>query len=88
MPRPSHLSWLDYSNYTWRRVQVMKLLTMQLSPTSCLFIPPWSKYTLSLCSSLNVRDQVLHPYRTTSKITVLYILILFLDSRKEAASVV
>jgi polysaccharide pyruvyl transferase WcaK-like protein len=29
--------------------------------------------TLSLCSSLNVRDQVSQPYRTTVKITVLYI---------------
>jgi hypothetical protein len=24
-----HPSWLDHSNYTWRRVQVMKLLIMQ-----------------------------------------------------------
>jgi hypothetical protein len=32
-------------------------------------------YTLSLCSSLNVRDNVSHPYRTTGKIIVLYILI-------------
>jgi hypothetical protein len=39
MPRPSHPSWLDNSNYTWRRVQVMKLLIMQFSPTSCHFIP-------------------------------------------------
>jgi hypothetical protein len=31
--------------------------------------------TLSLCSSLKVRDQVSHPYNTTGKITVLYILI-------------
>jgi hypothetical protein len=30
--------------------------------------------TLSRCSSLNVRDQVSHPHRTTDKITVLYIL--------------
>jgi hypothetical protein len=30
--------------------------------------------TLSLRSSLNVRYQVLHPYRTTGKIIVLYIL--------------
>jgi hypothetical protein len=38
----------------------------------------------SRTSSLNVRDQVSHPYRTTGKITVLYILILiFLDSRRE-----
>jgi hypothetical protein len=29
----------------WRRVQVMKLLTMQFSPTSCLFIPVWFQIT-------------------------------------------
>jgi hypothetical protein len=39
MPRSSHPSLLDYSNYPWRRVQVMKLLIMQLSPTSCHVIP-------------------------------------------------
>jgi hypothetical protein len=31
--------------------------------------------TLNLLSSLNVRNQVSHPYRTEGKITVLYILI-------------
>jgi hypothetical protein len=36
---------------------------------------------LSLCSSLGVRDQVSHPYKTTGKIIVLYTLIfVFLDS--------
>jgi hypothetical protein len=30
--------------------------------------------TLSLCSSLSVRDQVSHPYKTTGKTTVLYTL--------------
>ena len=41
--------------------------------------------TLSLCSSLNVSDQVSHPYTTTGKITVLYILIFtFLGSKSEA----
>jgi hypothetical protein len=40
--------------------------------------------TLSLCSSLNVRDQVSHPYQITSKIIAFYILIfIFLDSRRE-----
>jgi hypothetical protein len=40
--------------------------------------------TLSLCSSLNVWDQVSHPYRTTGIIIVLYSLIfMFLASRWE-----
>jgi hypothetical protein len=39
---------------------------------------------LSLCSSLNIRDQVSHPYRTTGNIIVLYIIILaILDRRRE-----
>jgi hypothetical protein len=38
----------------------------------------------NLCSSVNVRDQVSHPYRSTDKIIVLCILIfMFLDSGKE-----
>jgi hypothetical protein len=41
-------------------------------------------HTLSLCSSLSVRDQVSHPYKTTRKTTVLYTLIfMFLDSNLE-----
>jgi hypothetical protein len=40
--------------------------------------------TLSLCSSLNIRDQVSHPYKMTGKIRVLYILTFkFLDNRWE-----
>jgi hypothetical protein len=38
MPCPSHPPWLDHSNYTWRRVQVMKLLITQFSPTSRHFM--------------------------------------------------
>jgi hypothetical protein len=38
--------------------------------------------TLSLRSSLNVSDQVSHPYKTTGKIIVLYILIYTLLNRK------
>jgi hypothetical protein len=40
--------------------------------------------TLSLCCSLNVRDQVSHPYKTTGRIVVLYTLTFtFLDRRRE-----
>jgi hypothetical protein len=34
MPCPSHLPRFDHSNYTWQRIQVMKLLIKQFSPTS------------------------------------------------------
>lgn len=40
--------------------------------------------TLSLCSSLSVKDHVSHPYKETGKIVVLDILILmFLESKLE-----
>ena len=40
--------------------------------------------TLSLCSSLNVRDQASRPYKTKGKIIVLYIFIfIFLNSKLE-----
>jgi hypothetical protein len=56
-PSPSHPPWLHHSSYAWRKVQVMKLLIMQPSPTSWHFICPRSKYSpqhsLSSCSSLN-----------------------------------
>jgi hypothetical protein len=42
-------SFLTYSNYTWGGVQVMKLLIMQFSRTSCHFIPLWSKYSPNRC---------------------------------------
>jgi hypothetical protein len=38
-----HHPWVDH--YTWWSVQVMKLI-MQLSPTLCHFISPWSECSL------------------------------------------
>jgi hypothetical protein len=35
MPQSSHPPRLNYSNSTWRRVQLMKLFVMQFSPFSC-----------------------------------------------------
>jgi hypothetical protein len=90
LPIPSTLSW--HSNYTWQRVQVRKLLIMHLSTSShysSLFCPnillsTLFSNTLSLCSSLNIRDQDSHPHKTTHKIVVLYILIfMFSGSRQE-----
>jgi hypothetical protein len=40
---------LDHSNYTWRRVQVMKLHITQFSPTSRHFITLRSKLTKYTC---------------------------------------
>jgi hypothetical protein len=70
----------------------MKLSFMQLSGLSGPFTYIWSRLllstlfsnTLSLYCSLNVRDHVSHPYRTTDKIIVFNIPIFaFLDSRRE-----
>jgi hypothetical protein len=36
--KPYHSPWLDHFNHTWQRVQVMELLIMKLSRTSCHFI--------------------------------------------------
>jgi hypothetical protein len=84
MPCPSHPPSLDHSNYTWRRVQVMKLLIVQFpqtTVTSSLFGPnillsTLPSNTLSLCSSLKNWDQDSPPHINTGKIIVFYILIL------------
>ena len=73
----------------------MKFLIVELSllPIHIPFGPkylPWDPVlnTLSLCSSLNVRDHVSQPYSTTGNITVLYILIFkFLERSREDKSV-
>jgi hypothetical protein len=89
MTDPSHPPQVVYSNYTWRSVKSRSssLCNFHHSPiTLSLFGPDillstLFSNTLSLCFSLNVRDQVSHPYRTTGKIIVLYILILELEIR-------
>jgi hypothetical protein len=42
MPCSAHSPWLDNSNYTWRRVPVMKLLMMQLLEHAVKYTP-WKK---------------------------------------------
>jgi hypothetical protein len=74
--------------YTFLNPSICSLL--QPPTTSSLFnqnifISTLFSNTLSLCSFLNIRDQASHQYRTTGKITVLYILIFFpfFDGRQE-----
>jgi hypothetical protein len=86
MPCPSHFLSLIILIILGEAYKLCSFL--QPHVTSSLFGPnilnTLFSNTLSLCSSRNVRDQVLDLYRTTSKVIVLYILILmFLDSRRE-----
>jgi hypothetical protein len=64
---PSHHPRLDNSNYFWRRVEITQLLFTQFSPSCRHFVVLSNLFsnTLSLQSSLNVRDQISLPYGTT-----------------------
>jgi hypothetical protein len=89
---PFHPPWLDQPNYTWRNIQVIKLLITQFFQppiTSSLFGPSillltLLSTTLSLRSSVSVRNEVSHLYRTPGKIIVFCILnFTFIDSTRE-----
>jgi hypothetical protein len=90
MSHPPHPPWFNHPNNIRWRIQAVKVIIMQFSPLS-VFLRFRSKYlntlfseTLSLCSSLKMRDHVSHPYSATGKIPVLYILIFrFFDMRLE-----
>jgi putative component of membrane protein insertase Oxa1/YidC/SpoIIIJ protein YidD len=89
MPYPSHSPWIYQHNNIWWRVQIMEFLITQFYRASCHFVPLRSKYspkslssnTFNLCSSLNARGQVSHPYRTTGKIIVYILIFRLLHSR-------
>ena len=86
IPRPSNFSWFDHPN-TWDKVcrSVSSVCSYLLLSPNILLSTLFS-YTLSLCSSLNVTDQVSHPHKTTGKIIFLYTLIciiFFFNSKLE-----
>ena len=69
----------------WRGMQIVKVLAIQFFPTIYWFLLSTSfSNTRSRCSYLIMRDQVLHPYKTSGKIIRLYVVIfVFWDSEWE-----
>jgi hypothetical protein len=92
MPCVSHPPWPSYSNYIWRRVQVMNLLVTQFSPVSYSVTSLGCKYSpqylvlknllpafFSWCQKRNII-----PVQNYGEIIVLHILIFtIVDSRRE-----
>jgi hypothetical protein len=89
MPRPSHplhfiliMLGKEYKSQCslWCSFLHPLVTSYLLGPN--IHLSTLSSNTLSLCSSLKVRDQVSHPYITSGKIITLHILIVaFFDSR-------
>ena len=62
-PIPPHYSWF-YNLHVWWEVQIIKPLdpvTSSIIGRNIFLSTPFSR-NLSLCNTLNVRDQVSHPY--------------------------
>jgi len=75
MLQPSHCSRFFHSNSIALAVQIIKILTMQFCTLPCQFVATRPKYSLqlpTLRSSLNVSDQVSHPFKTTDLCIVPY----------------
>jgi hypothetical protein len=79
MPCPSHPPWLGKKFKLWSS----SLCNFPQPPVTSspfgpnILVSTLFSNTISLCSYLNVRDQVLHPYRTTGKIIVLVLILTF-----------
>ena len=93
MLRPSHSSRFDHPSNIWLGVQIIKFLVMQSSSHPYFFVPLRSKYYpqrpilehLRPMFLPDVKDQDLHPYKTTDKVILLHITFIFLDSKLDSA---
>jgi hypothetical protein len=65
MSRPPHPPRLYNSNYTWRRVQIMKLLVMQFSPPSRHSIPRTDTMKFKRYTSPGILHSPIVPTATT-----------------------
>jgi len=82
MPRLTHSPRIDHPNKIGWAVQIIKFLIMQFSPFpvissllgSNILLKTLFSNTLSLRSSLHANDQLSHPYKTTGRIVLLWVL--------------
>ena len=90
MPRPSQSCLFDHPHFIWWAVQIIKLLIMCLLQSSVTsspldtntFLSTTFSNILRLRSSLNVSDQVSHPY----KILLLLLLLLLYHNKRDVRS--
>ena len=82
IPRPSHSSSSVHPRNIWRAVQIIKLHVMQSSPSTCYLVAlrfkyfsqhPILEHPQPIPPTLNMRDQVSHPYKTTEKLQFFFI---------------
>lgn len=79
MPYPSPHPQYDHPKNIWWRVQIMKLLIMQLYPTTCYFL--YLRTKIFVCTVFSESSQLFHQYdrtgftsfQNTGKLTFLYV---------------